>query len=80
MKSANIFGLMLGVTNSVIFLTLAAGFVLGGYLIENNLYNLNVERLMIVFNCFIFGAQSAGQGENLFNNTIGGFKHRLNKV
>lgn len=56
---------MLGFTNSIMFYAIAAAFVLGGYLVENNKFDLNFEKIMLVFSCVIFGAQSVGQAASL---------------
>lgn len=64
-KSANIFGFMLGFTNSIVFLAIAAAFLVGAVIIDKGLFGLTFENIMLVFNCVIFGAQSVGQGEKL---------------
>lgn len=43
------------------FFAIAAAFSLGAYLIEKNLFNQDIEKIMIVFNCVLFGAQSVGK-------------------
>lgn len=66
MKSANLYGFMLGVTNSIVYFATAAAFVAGAYFVDENLFGMNFERIMLVFGCIIFGAQSVGQG--MFND------------
>ena len=61
LKSANISGIMLGFTSSIIYYAMAASFSLGGYLVVNNIFGMTFENVMLVFNCIIFGAQSVGQ-------------------
>ena len=61
MKSAHFNGFMLGLTNSIMYYAFAAGYNLGAYLIENNLYGTTFESINIVFNVIIFGAQQIGQ-------------------
>lgn len=65
MRSANIQGFMLGFTNSIMFYAIAAAFVLGGYLSEEKMFGVDFEKIMIVFSCIIFGAQSVGQAASL---------------
>ena len=65
MKSANLYAAMLGFTNSITFYAIAASFSLGAYLIKNNLFGMTFERIMLVFGCIIFGAQSVGQTSSL---------------
>ncbi len=60
MKSANLFGLMLGFSSSIFFYAIAASFVLGAYLIDKNLFDLTFEKIMRVFSTLIFGANAAG--------------------
>jgi hypothetical protein len=60
LRSANVYGFMLGITNSIMFYAVAAAFVLGGFLMEKQLFGLTFEKIMIVFSCVIFGAQSVG--------------------
>lgn len=61
MKSANINGIMLGFTTSIMFYAIAAAYTLGAYLIQNKLFGMNLENIMLVFGCIMFGAQSAGK-------------------
>lgn len=61
MKSAHLNGFILGFTNAVMFYAMAAAFSLGAYLVQNNLFEQDIERIMLVFNCVLFGAQSVGQ-------------------
>ncbi|CAF0897005.1 unnamed protein product [Brachionus calyciflorus] len=65
LKSANIYGLMLGVSTSIIFFATATAFLVGGLLVEKGKFGLNFERIMLVFSCVIFGAQSVGQAASL---------------
>ena len=65
MRSAHIYGAMLGFTNSIMFYAIAASFSLGAYLIRNNMFGMTFERLMLVFGCISFGAQSVGQTSSL---------------
>ncbi len=61
MKSAHFNGFMLGLTNSIMYYAFAAGYNLGAYLIENNLYGTTFESINIVFNVIIFGTQNIGK-------------------
>ena len=61
MRSANLFAFMLGFTNSITFYCQAAAFSFGAYLVENNLFGMTFNNIMIVFSCLIFGAQAAGK-------------------
>jgi hypothetical protein len=61
LRSANVYGIMLGVTNSIMFYAVASAYVLGGFLMEKQLFGLTFEKIMIVFSCVIFGAQSVGK-------------------
>jgi ABC-type multidrug transport system fused ATPase/permease subunit len=47
------------------FYAIAASYTLGAYLVQNNLYGMNLERIMLVFGCIMFGAQSVGQAASL---------------
>ena len=47
------------------FYALAAAFVLGAYLIEQRLFGLEFQDIMIAFSAVIFGAQSVGQATSL---------------
>lgn len=60
-RSANIFGIMLGFTTSISYYAMAAAFSLGAYLIENDRFGMTFENMMLVFNCIVFGAQSVGE-------------------
>lgn len=60
-RSAHINGFILGITTSIMFFAIGAAFSLGAYLIEKNLFNQDIEKIMIVFNCVLFGAQSVGK-------------------
>ena len=59
-KSAHIFGFMLGFSSSIFYYAIAASFVLGAYLIEQKKFDLTFEKIMRVFSVLIFGAQSVG--------------------
>ena len=59
------FGFMLGFSSSIFYYAIAAAFVLGAYLIEKNLFDLNFEKIMRVFSVLIFGAQSVGQAASM---------------
>ena len=37
---------------------IAAAFVLGGYLVKENLFDLTFEKIIRVFSCLFYGAQS----------------------
>jgi hypothetical protein len=54
---------MLGLTNSFVFFTVAAAFLAGAAFIDNDLFGLDFEKIMLVFGCIIFGAQSVGQSK-----------------
>lgn len=56
---------MLGFTNSIMFYSTAAAFVVGGILVEKQLFGLDFQKIMLVFSCVIFGAQSVGQAASL---------------
>lgn len=56
---------MLGFTNSIMFYAMAAAFVLGAYLVEQRLFGMDFERIMLVFGAVIFGAQSVGQAASM---------------
>ena len=56
---------MLGFTTSIMFYATAAAFVLGGYLVEKKMFGLTFEKIMLVFSCVIFGAQSVGQASSM---------------
>ncbi len=64
-RSANVYGLLFGFTNSISFYANAAAYVLGAYLIEENKFGLTFEKVMIVFSCIVFGAQSIGQTSSM---------------
>ncbi|RNA33916.1 Multidrug resistance 1 [Brachionus plicatilis] len=64
-RSSNISAFMLGFTSSITFYAMAAAFALGAYLVENNLFGMTFENIMLVFSCIIFGAQSVGQASSL---------------
>nr|UOU03319.1 ATP-binding cassette subfamily B1-1 [Brachionus rubens] len=64
-RSTNISAFMLGFTSSITFYAMAAAFSLGSYLIQNKLFGINFENIMLVFSCIIFGAQSVGQAASL---------------
>lgn len=53
---------MFAFTNSIVFVAIAAAFVVGGVIIDRCLFGLKFEDVMLTFNCVIFGAQSVGQG------------------
>ena len=61
---------MFGFTNSLVFCAIAAAFVVGAAIIEKGLFGLTFEKVMLVFNCIIFGAQSVGQGKKRIILTI----------
>ena len=63
-------GFVLGFTSAVMFYAIAAAFSLGAYLVQNNLFNQNLESIMLVFNCVLFGAQSVGQAAAICNAHI----------
>lgn len=56
---------MLGVTNSLVFIAMAIAFLVGGIIIDKGLFGLDFEKIMIVFNCVLFGAQSVGQASSM---------------
>jgi hypothetical protein len=47
------------------FYAIASAYTLGAYLIDKQLYGMNLEKIMLVFNCVLFGAQSVGQAAAL---------------
>nr|QNH67866.1 ATP-binding cassette transporter subfamily B member 1 X2 [Brachionus rotundiformis] len=65
MRSSNISAFMLGFTSSITFYAMAAAFAVGAHLVENNLFDISFEDIMLVFSCIIFGAQSVGQASSL---------------
>ena len=54
-------GLSLGITTSIMYYAIAAAYTLGAYLIQNNLFGMSLEKIMLVFGCIMFGAQSVGK-------------------
>ena len=44
---------------------LAAAYSLGAYLIQNNLFGMDLEKVMLVFGCIMMGAQSVGMFKHL---------------
>jgi len=52
---------MLGVSTSIIYYALAAAYSLGAHLVEEKLFGMNLERIMLVIGCIVFGAQSVGK-------------------
>ncbi len=58
-------GILVGFATSVIYYAIAASYTLGAYLIQNNLYGMDLERIMLVFGCIMFGAQAVGQAASL---------------
>ena len=64
-KSAHFYGFMFGFTNSIGFYANAAAYILGAYLIKHDLYDMTFEKLMTVFSCIMFGAQSVGQASSM---------------
>jgi ABC-type multidrug transport system fused ATPase/permease subunit len=65
MRSSHINGIMLGFTTSILYYAIAAAYTLGAYLVQNNLFGMTLENIMIVFGCIMFGAQSVGQASSL---------------
>jgi len=64
-KSSHLNGIVLGFTSAVMFYAMAASFTLGAYLVQKDLFNQDIESIMMVFNCVLFGAQSVGQAAAL---------------
>ncbi|CAF0950412.1 unnamed protein product [Brachionus calyciflorus] len=64
-RSTNISAFMLGFTSSITFYAMAAAFALGAHLVQNELFGMTFENIMLVFSCIIFGAQSVGQAASL---------------
>ena len=64
MRSAHFYGFMLGVSTSIIYYAIAAAYSLGAHLIEERLFGMNLERIMLVIGCIVFGAQSIGKQNN----------------
>jgi hypothetical protein len=60
LKSSHINGFALGLTQSIMNYALAAAYSLGAYLIQNNLFGMDLEKVMLVFGCIMMGAQSVG--------------------
>ena len=58
MKLANINGFMIGLISSIMVFAIAAAFVLGGYLVKEKLFDLTFEKIIRVFSCLFYGAQS----------------------
>ena len=61
LKSSHINGLSLGITTSILYYALAAAYILGAYLIQNNLFEMDLERIFLVFECIMTGAESVGK-------------------
>lgn len=61
---------MLGFSSSIFYYAIAAAFVLGAYLIEKQLFDLNFEKIMRVFSVLIFGAQSVGKSKFSLNRKL----------
>lgn len=51
---------MLGFTTSIIYYAIAAAYTFGAFLVQNNLFGMDLEKIMLVFGCIMFGAQSVG--------------------
>jgi hypothetical protein len=60
-KSANTNGFLVGLTTSIIYYAVAAVYSLGAYLVQNNLYGMSLQNIMLVFGCILMGAQSVGK-------------------
>ncbi len=64
-RSANYFGLMFGITNSIMFYAIGAAYYVGAYLVDREKFGLTkttgFEKIQTVFSCIIFGAQSVGE-------------------
>ena len=56
---------MLGLSNSVIFYAVAAAYGVGGVLMERQMFDMTLERVMLVVGCVVFGAQAVGQASTL---------------
>jgi hypothetical protein len=54
---------MLGFTTSILFYAIGAAYTLGAYLVQNKLFDMDLERIMLVFGCIMFGAQSVGMNK-----------------
>nr|QUF59436.1 ATP-binding cassette transporter Abcb1-3 [Brachionus angularis] len=65
LKSANVNGVLLGFTTSILFYAIAASYTLGAYLVEKQKFGMSLERIMLVFGCIMFGAQAIGQASSL---------------
>ena len=65
MRSAHFNGVLMGFSQSVMYYAIASAYTLGAYLIKNNLFGMDLERIMIVFGCIMFGGQSVGQASSL---------------
>ena len=48
-RSANIFGIMLGFTNSIMFFAMATAFIVGATIVEKGLFGLTFPNIMLVF-------------------------------
>jgi len=63
-RAANIYAILFGFINSMLFYSFVVAYILGAYLIEKNLFGLTFEKLIFVFDCVIFGAQAVGQASS----------------
>ncbi len=61
MISANVNGAIYGFTQSIMSYANAAVFSLGAYLIANNKFGTNFEKLLVCYSVIIFGAFNAGK-------------------
>jgi ABC-type multidrug transport system fused ATPase/permease subunit len=65
MRSAHINGVMLGISTSIMYYAIAAAYSLGAYLVQHQLFGMDLQKIMLVFGCIMFGAQSVGQAASL---------------
>jgi hypothetical protein len=65
-KSANVYGITYGVTQSIMSFANSAIFSFGAYLIQNKIFNTDFQTLMTVFSVIIFGASSLGLKNYVF--------------
>lgn len=59
LRSANLYGFMLGFSQSIVIYAIAAAYGLGAYLIEKQLYGMTLENVMLVFGCIVFGRKTS---------------------
>ncbi|CAF5103797.1 unnamed protein product, partial [Rotaria sp. Silwood1] len=62
-KRANIFGLVFGFTDAIMFFAMAALFSFGAWRVEQGA--MTFENVMLILNCILFGAMAVGQTSSM---------------